>query len=542
MPQISYESTSDELSDKERFPYFVRIVPPDRFQIHAMLAFSKYFNWTYVSFLYQQGSYGEVAFKQIKKITESNDEICLAYTAMVMKKSSTVEFEEHAEQLIVNHATVVILFMGVDAAKGILSAINVVNKRNKHFLFLGSESLPTIVMTDLYDYHDLLENSFFFRIFDGNVAEYDTYFKTLTPDNNAGNNPWFADFWKIHFNCSLENSSRLRACDSDMTISEEKGYRSLKTVGHVLDSVLTFAFAINKTIQNNCSDVNKENLTSCIKGPLLLENIKRTTFNGYSGPIEFDASGDILSKYFIDQLHKDNVTFSMKPVAAWSPQTNEIVWTGPAKWNIRDKKLDYINKAPRSTCSTPCKLGEFFIQREPKCCWECKACRTNEIVENGTKCSACPDYFWPDQTVSYCEEIVPTYLEWNNPIAISITCLSCLGITVTVLVAIFYISNFNHKLIKASSREFSFIIICGVLTGYTTVYTFIVPPTKASCTAAYFCFALSFTSIYAPLLVKTNRVYRIFECGKRSTKTPIFISRRAQLVFVVFLMMVQVII
>ena len=33
IPQISYASTSIDLSDKSRFEYFSRVVPPDSFQV-----------------------------------------------------------------------------------------------------------------------------------------------------------------------------------------------------------------------------------------------------------------------------------------------------------------------------------------------------------------------------------------------------------------------------------------------------------------------------------------------------------------------------
>ena len=38
IPQISYTSTSDLLSDKNKFPYFMRMIPPDRFQVSRLLA------------------------------------------------------------------------------------------------------------------------------------------------------------------------------------------------------------------------------------------------------------------------------------------------------------------------------------------------------------------------------------------------------------------------------------------------------------------------------------------------------------------------
>ena len=33
IPQISHTSSSDLLSDKNKFPYFMRLIPPDRFQV-----------------------------------------------------------------------------------------------------------------------------------------------------------------------------------------------------------------------------------------------------------------------------------------------------------------------------------------------------------------------------------------------------------------------------------------------------------------------------------------------------------------------------
>ncbi|TMS19268.1 Metabotropic glutamate receptor 3 [Larimichthys crocea] len=49
IPQISYASTSAKLSDKTRYDYFARTVPPDFYQAKAMAEILRYFNWTYVS-------------------------------------------------------------------------------------------------------------------------------------------------------------------------------------------------------------------------------------------------------------------------------------------------------------------------------------------------------------------------------------------------------------------------------------------------------------------------------------------------------------
>lgn len=67
IPQISYASTSMELSDKTRFEYFSRVVAPDNYQARAMVDIVKHFKWNNVLTLADEGNYGEkgiAAFKE----------------------------------------------------------------------------------------------------------------------------------------------------------------------------------------------------------------------------------------------------------------------------------------------------------------------------------------------------------------------------------------------------------------------------------------------------------------------------------------------
>lgn len=59
IPQVSYASTSTELSDKSRFEYFSRVVPPDNFQAQAMVQIVRALGWKYVSTVAVEGEYGE---------------------------------------------------------------------------------------------------------------------------------------------------------------------------------------------------------------------------------------------------------------------------------------------------------------------------------------------------------------------------------------------------------------------------------------------------------------------------------------------------
>ena len=55
IPQIGYSATSMDLSDKNLYKYFLRVVPSDMFQARAMLDVVLRYNWTYISTVHSEG-------------------------------------------------------------------------------------------------------------------------------------------------------------------------------------------------------------------------------------------------------------------------------------------------------------------------------------------------------------------------------------------------------------------------------------------------------------------------------------------------------
>lgn len=56
--QVSYFSTSPELSNKQRFEYFTRTIPSDHHQVQAIVAIVKLLGWSYISIIYEESNYG----------------------------------------------------------------------------------------------------------------------------------------------------------------------------------------------------------------------------------------------------------------------------------------------------------------------------------------------------------------------------------------------------------------------------------------------------------------------------------------------------
>lgn len=80
--QISYASTASILSDKSRFPAFMRTVPNDEYQTHAMVQLLKDNKWTWVGIIITDGDYGRSAMESFVKHTESEG-ICVAFKAIL---------------------------------------------------------------------------------------------------------------------------------------------------------------------------------------------------------------------------------------------------------------------------------------------------------------------------------------------------------------------------------------------------------------------------------------------------------------------------
>ncbi len=163
-------------------------------------------------------------------------------------------------------------------------------------------------------------------------------------------------------------------------------------------------------------------------------------------------------------------------------------------------------------------------------------------MQNGTNCAPCPLYWWPDVSTKYksCIEIKSTFLLWGEPLSIMLLFFSSLGVIATAIVFVLYIRLNSSKCIKASSREMSYLMLVGLFLGFVTVVILISPPSWTTCQISFFCFCISFSWIYSPLLTRTSRIFRIFESSKRSTKRPKLVSPKSQVIIASGLIFIQV--
>jgi ABC-type branched-subunit amino acid transport system substrate-binding protein len=139
IPQISYASTSVELSDKSRFEYFSRVVPPDNFQAQALAEIVQTLKLSYTSTVAVEGEYGEKGIASFLKAA-SEKQICVAVNEKILRNSKEEDFDRIIERLYSKkQARAVVMFVDEDNVKKLLRASIRANKTG-HFYWIASDS------------------------------------------------------------------------------------------------------------------------------------------------------------------------------------------------------------------------------------------------------------------------------------------------------------------------------------------------------------------------------------------------------------------
>ena len=186
---------------------------------------------------------------------------------------------------------------------------------------------------------------------------------------------------------------------------------------------------------------------------------------------------------------------------------------------------------PDSVCSFPCNPGERkkMVKGVP-CCWHCELCDGYLYQVDEFNCESCPFDMRPTLNRTGCRPTPIIKLEWHSPWAIIPVFLAILGIIATSSVVITFIRFNDTPIVRAAGRELSYVLLTGIFLIYLITFFMIAEPGVVVCALRRLLLGLGMCITYSATLTKTNRIYRIFEQGKKSVSPPKFISPTSQLV------------
>ena len=541
MPIISESSTSDELSDKRNYEYFLRVTPPDQFVAACIVDIITHFNWTYVILIYSEGTYSESLAKVTEKLLK-HTEVCIAFSHIILSTADEQDYELLANKIYQNRKARVI----IDYVAGIHGGFYIVMKQlekkgvKNHFLFLSDESYYGAMKSPMAEY---ISGAIFLRANEKPLTKFIDYYKGRRPWQSP-KNPWLADLWETGFKCSWDNDTESNAsCYQHEEMAQMEGYSEPNTnyiMSRVYDAVHVFAQAIHGILSDKCPEkfLRPAEPKSCINGPLLLKYLRQTDMEGINGRITFDSSGDFLAKYNVYQIRKtaknstefDNFIIGEYDMLA---ATRLSIVDGAIDWNAIPLHVDVpsSNEPFESVCSQACAPKHIYKPGELPCCWQCEKCRSNEILANNlTLCQPCPNYSWPDEKHAIkCTDTEQTYLKWNSALGACLMVFGAIGAGSSIAVLVVFGKRKRHKLVRATSRGLSNMILLGTLVGSCDVFLFVIQPTTSVCILRRALFHGSVSLLYAPMMIKTTRIYRIFSGGKKGHKKMKFVSNALQM-------------
>ncbi|XP_043977534.1 metabotropic glutamate receptor 7 isoform X4 [Gambusia affinis] len=537
IPQISYASTAPELSDDRRYDFFSRVVPPDSFQAQAMVDIVKAMGWNYVSTVASEGSYGEKGVEAFTQLSREAGGICIAQSLKIPHEHKPSDFDKIIRQLLdTRYARTVVLFASDEDIRGILNASKRAD-RVGHFLWIGSDSWGS-KNSPIHQLEDAAVGAITILPKRATISGFDAYFTSRTLENNR-RNVWFAEYWEENFNCKLMSSSKKddssRKCTGQERIGVDSKYEQEGKVQFVIDAVYAMAHALHNMQRDLCPDVSgicpEMELAG---GKKLLKYIRSVGFNGSAGTsVTFNRNGDAPGRYDLFQYQRSNGTGSgYRAVGQWT-ETLQLN-TEDLRWPQGEPDV------PMSVCSLPCRAGEKKkVVKGMPCCWHCEPCDGYQFQADEFSCKLCAYNMRPGANRTSCRPIPIIKLEWHSPWAVIPVFLAMLGIIATIFVMVTFVRYNDTPIVRASGRELSYVLLTGIFLCYIITFLMIAKPDVGVCSFRRVFLGLGMCISYAALLTKTNRIYRIFEQGKKSVTAPRLISPTSQLAIAFSLISVQ---
>ncbi|XP_038071125.1 metabotropic glutamate receptor 4-like [Patiria miniata] len=523
IPVVAYRGSTIELSDKRRFPYFLRTWPSASLQAGAIVDILLQFNWSYVGLIYSVNSYGIHGAQEVQRLAEKSG-ICLAYSLPIRASATENEIQEIVDKIFeIKDATVIVFITHLYSGDHYKILQNLWKTYPNHpgLRLVSSDTFGHVSTLEELGIANMTTGSFAIRNYFREVPGFVNYFQEAQADGHE-QSPWLQ--------ASIEACKRKDECP--LTTEGNKH--------HVVNAVYAFAWALDEILQADCDGKLACLTNGTVTGTALVTHLKDIKFNGVDGVFQFDEKGDPVGKYAVQSQQYQDGTYSDIDVGNWDSRG-----VAGDQLHIRAGSLPWVDGgvvAPRSVCREECRPGYKVIPLEEKCCYGCQRCQDNAVVVDDSRCVECGMFQWPSEDFTVCQNIIPSFIDWQNAVMIVVLVLSSMGVALTLLTGSGMLYYRRHALIKATGRELSFVNMGGILITFVAVYMMLAYPTTVSCFVSELLIALCMTLTFAPTTLKVNRIYRIFQAGKRSTKRPRFIGPRDQLVIASVLTFVQLLI
>ncbi|XP_058422824.1 G-protein coupled receptor family C group 6 member A isoform X2 [Diceros bicornis minor] len=454
MPQVSYESTAEILSDKIRFPSFLRTVPSDFYQTKAMVHLIQKSGWNWIGIITTDDDYGRLALNTFAIQTSANN-VCIAFKevlpAFLSDDTIEVRINQTLEKIIAEaQVNVIVVFL---RQFHVFNLFNRAIQRNINKTWIASDIWSTATKITTIPNIKRIGQVVGFTFRRGNMSSFHAFLQSL-PVFPSDNNKPLNEYTTLLSACAYVKDSDLSQCISN-------------------HSQGTLAYKANEDIERNFS-LRNDFLWDYTE-PGFVHSIQLAVFAlGYA---------------IRDLCHARDCQNSN----AFQP------------W-----------EQVQSKCSKECRPGQMkkTTRSQHICCYECVNCPENHYSNQTDmdRCLLCNnETHWAPVGSTMCFEKEVEYLNWNDSLAILLLALSLLGIMLVLAIGIIFTRNLNTPVVKSSGglTVCCVILLCHFLNFANTGF-FIGEPQDFTCKTRQTLFGVSFTLCISCILMKSLKILLAF--------------------------------
>uniref|UniRef100_A0A669DM35 G-protein coupled receptors family 3 profile domain-containing protein n=1 Tax=Oreochromis niloticus TaxID=8128 RepID=A0A669DM35_ORENI len=520
IPVISHFATCACLSDKTKYPSFLRTIPSDYYQSRALAHLVKYFGWTWVGAIRSNNDYGNNGMATFTETAQQLG-ICLEYSVSFFRTDPYVKIQKIIEIIKASTSKVIVAFLARADFNVLLPEFSYHNLSG--YQWVGSESW----------------------IFDSQTAEMDMHHIL---DGAIGVSIPKAHFWETTFSCKfkeLKSSSDIqRECTGheDMTGVQNNFidmslmpifnnvYKGVYAVAHALHNILSCNKTCNKNVQ--------------LDPFMVLQHIRNIHFTTKEGDeVYFNENGDPAAKY---------------EIINWQPRENGVVefvivglydtsLTTEKQLKLQNKSLIWARNSkqvPVSVCSEKCPPGTRKVLQKgrPVCCYDCIRCAEGEIsnVTDSITCVKCLPEFWSNERRDACIKKEAVFLSYEEIMGALLTAASLFGACMTIGVILIFFKYRKTPIVRANNSELSFLLLFSLILCFLCSLTFIGQPSDWSCMLRHVAFGITFVFCISCLLGKTMVVLMAFRATRPGSNINKWFGQTQQRLCVTAFTLIQV--
>uniref|UniRef100_A0A3Q3GM08 Extracellular calcium-sensing receptor-like n=1 Tax=Kryptolebias marmoratus TaxID=37003 RepID=A0A3Q3GM08_KRYMA len=515
IPLISHFSTCACLSDKTKYPSFLRTIPSDYYQSRALAHLVKHFGWTWVGAVRTNDDYGNNGMATFTETAQQLG-ICLEYSVSFFRTDSSYKIQKIMDIIKASTSKVIVAFvshMDLDVLLQEFSKSNLTG-----YQWVGSEGWIFDSQTATRDKNHILDGAIGLSIPKAHVSGLKKFMLDVKPLNSS-NNDLFTEFYEALFNCNFKQI-QLEEIQTECTGHEdltgvENSFTDMSLMPilyNVYKGVYAVAHALHDILECNKTCSNKVKLNPFT----ILQHIQKIHFKTKEGhEVYFNENGDPAAKYeIINWQLKVNDYVEFVTVGLY-----DAMLPADKQMSLQNKSLIWANQSlqlqvPVSVCSEKCPPGtrKVLQKGKPVCCYDCVRCAEGEMSNNTSiTCVKCPPEFWSNEKRNACIKKEELFLSYQEIMGALLTVASLFGTCLTAAVAVIFFRYRKTPLVRANNSELSFLLLFSLTLCFLCSLTFIGRPSEWSCMLRHTAFGITFVLCISCVLGKTIVVLMAFK-------------------------------